>query len=178
MKYIDFKNILEAIGMMAIVASLIFVGVQLQQDRNIAESALLTSDQELELVFAQLGQESPDVWRKGLAGGELTEDEEVIFDLMAYTLFRMNANSFRRNSVFEGVTIGSTNDEPRNYAFFIYENPGLREWFNRLTEVRGTIDRAFGGSGELKFFPVRVHELLLQLDEEQPELPEKRFYPY
>lgn len=162
--------------MTAIVASLIFVGIQLQQDRNIAESELLISDQELELVFAQLVQEDPDVWRKGLAGEELTEDEEVIFDLIAQTLFRMNANSSRRSFVFDGRTIGSEGGDPLNYAFFIYANPGLRDWFYRLVERRGIVDRAFGGTGELRFFPVRVRERLLELDEAQPELPDKRFF--
>lgn len=164
--------------MVAIVVSLIFVGFQLQQDRNIAESELLAFDQELELAFAQLVQEDADIWRKGLAGEQLAEDEEVVFDLMASTFFRMNANSYRRGLVLNGdtINIGSTVEGPRSYAFFIYENPGLREWFGRLIEIRGTIDRAFGDSGELRFFPVRVRELLLQLDEVQPELPGKRYF--
>ena len=88
----------------------------------------------------------------------------------------MHANQARRGLVFEGVTVGQSPEVGRHYAFFVYSNPGLREWFNHSIETLGAIDQAFGGSGEARFFLGYVNRLILQLDEKQPEIPDKRFY--
>ena len=178
MKLNILKNIAELIGMVAIVASLIFVGFQLQQDRSIAEAEFLTTDQGLEIEFAQLVQNSPGAWRKGLAGEELNPEEEVEFDLMAYTLFRINANSNRRGLVFDGLTIGLTGDGPRSFAHFIYVNPGLHKWFDRLVEIRGQVDRNYGLSDELRYYPVVIRDLINQLDENSAGFTKQQFYQY
>ena len=172
------KHIAEMTGMIAIVASLIFVGFQIKQDRNIAESELLVAEQALDLDFAQLVQAMPETWRKGLAGESLNAEEEVAFDFMAYTLLRLQANSARSRLVLEGTTLGTEGTSERAYAFFIYENPGLLAWFNRLIDGRSHIDRAYGLSDELRFYPAIIKPNIDQLEESQPEYTEKRFYPY
>lgn len=178
MNYSRWKDVAEFIGVTAIVASLIFVGVQLRQDRDIAETEILASDQAVELDFASLVQAEPEIWRKGLVGEPLSAEEEVSFDLMAYALFRLYANIFRRGLVFEGLTGFTDLSISRSFAFFIYGNPGLRAWFDQLVETRALTQRAYGLPDEIRAYPAVVNELLLQLDEGVFEVPEKSFFPY
>ena len=178
MKNWNSKDVAEMFGIVAVVSSLVFVGLQLQQDRNIADSDRLDSQIVLEIEFAQMVQESTVAWRKGLAGEQLEAKEEVEFDLIAYALFRMRANSYRRTLVFDDSEIDGSENGMRSYAFFIYENPGMRAWFNRLSQSRILVDRAFGLPDELRFYPRLISVRIRQLEESNPELPEKRFFPY
>ena len=80
--------------------------------------------------------------------------------------------------VFEGRTVGNSDGgNVRAYAFFIYENPGLRVWFEELVEARAYRDRAYGLPDETLFFPANVIENLQILDELGGELPERGYYP-
>ena len=171
----NWREIAELIGIAAIVASLIFVGLQLQQDTQIARSESLVADQVLDLEFAQLIDGRRNVWRRGLAGEQLSDDDQVSFDLMAYALFRQQANDFRRGLVFGDAITDLTAD---SYAFFVYGNPGLRVWFDELVEVRSYVAVALQTPDEIRFFPKIVNDILKQLDEAGPELPDRYYYPY
>jgi len=181
MKKIDLAQTITILANLGVIGGLIFVGLQLRQERDIAESEALAFNQELELEFARFAQENVEVWRKGLAGEPLAADEYVAFDLLANALFRIHANKQRRDFVLQGQTIGNDPlSAVRGYAYFLYENPGLRAWFERLVERRGYFERAFD-QPEGQFFPAFVREYLDQLDEQGPDLPdlpERRFYPY
>jgi len=175
----ELNDWLQVTGLFGVLGGLIFVGVQLRLDRQVAEVEQLSARQMIELEFVRFAQERPGVWRKGLAGEPLSEDEQVTFDLIAYALFRMHANQSRTDRVFQGQTVGlrDNNSPAQTLAFFVYENPGLREWFNRLVEGRGYRDRAYGLSGEVRFFPADVIPWLQVLDDAKPELPEPSYYP-
>jgi hypothetical protein len=179
MKKIDLGQTITILANIGVIGGLIFVGLQLRQDRDIAESEALSFNQQLELEFGRFARENAGVWRKGLAGEPLTEDENVTFDLIANALFRIHANKQRRDFTFQGRTLGGDiNSGARAYAFFVYEHPGLRAWFDRLVERRGYSDRAFGLTGG-QFFPSNVRQYLQQLDEQEADIfPERRFYPY
>jgi len=184
--------IAEVFSALAIVVTLVYLSVQtrylaqqteqnnrfLQQGQDIAESEVLASDGMMELEIVRIALENRAAWVKGLAGETLTADEKIAFEFAAYSLFRKFANEQRRALVFEGVTVGDIDSAIRQYAFFLYENPGLRDWFDRMVESRATVDRAFGMPGEARFFPAFVLRELLRLDEENPSLPESRLYPF
>jgi hypothetical protein len=171
----SWKDIAELLGIAAIVASLIFVGMQLRQDRQIANSDSLAAEQILDIEVAAFIDNRRKVWRKGLVGESLSDDEKVSFDLLAYALFRQHANDYRRELEFgragESFII-------KSYAFFIYQNPGLRAWFDSLVDVRVHRNRAFGDPGEVRFFPSLVNDALSLLDETDPMVPNQYFNPY
>ena len=81
MTRIRWKEQIEVLGMIAIVASLVFVGLQLQQDRNLARAELGASTQDFAAMVSQeLGD--PDVsraWVKMIESPEdLTVDEMML----------------------------------------------------------------------------------------------------
>jgi hypothetical protein len=171
----NWKDAAELVGITAIVASLIFVGMQLRQDRLIANSDSLVAEQILDLEIAALIDQRRDVWRKGLAGEDLSDDEKVSFDLMAYALFRQQANDYRKR--FELGPSPSVDLIASTYAFFVYQNPGLRAWFDGLRDVRDHRNRAFE-LPEFRFFPSIIDDALKRLDEADPDLPDKYYVPY
>ena len=124
----NWKDLAELIGIAAIVASLIFVGLQMKQAQAIAVAEAEGTRQTLDNSVLDAINQYAEVWSKGVSSGDLTESENIIFDNL--------------------VTIGSTQafftfsqrkilDHPRanlaahRFAFFLYQNPGARSvWIN------------------------------------------------
>ena len=79
MKLTNLKDIAELFGIAMIAASLVFVGVQMMQDRAIAtaDGDLANAANKIERNTAVI--EHPDIWARGLSGVELTESEAVVF---------------------------------------------------------------------------------------------------
>jgi len=158
----NWKEYAELIGIAAIVASLVFVGMQIRQDANIAFAERLATEQLADLEIARFIDERREVWRRGLAGDKLSEDDQMSFNVIAYALFRQQANDHRSGYFLRGV---ASETLLQNYAFFLYQNPGLRTWFDDIVEVRAIKDRAFGLPDDIKFFPREVSERLRDLDD-------------
>lgn len=174
---ISFSGIANFLGVVGVIGSLVFVGLELRQDSDINQSQLLSSDQIIELEFERLVQENPIIWFKGLEGSELDENEKIIFNSMAYTQFRVQANFHRRRLLFEE----DNNNQAlfsKPYAFFIYQNSGLRDWFDSLIEKRSQIDSAFNDGNELRYYPLVISNLLSILDETKPPISNPKFGPF
>ena len=56
---LSFSAFANFFGVIGVIGSLIFVGIQLRQDSDINQSQLLSSDQIIELEFERLVQENP-----------------------------------------------------------------------------------------------------------------------
>ena len=170
----SFDKILNIIGQVSIVASLVFVGFQMQQDQDISESEILAFEAELELSFSELITQYPLAWMKGLAGDDLTDAEYVQFDAMAYTLFRIHANRSRRGLVFSGRTVGNgDNLDVESFAYFVHENKGYKEWYEKILRARDERAVAFGRSAEICCYPATVAEYLDYLESDYPDVDQK-----
>ena len=82
MKFTDWKQIAEFVGIVAIIASLIFVGLEVQQSGQIGQgeiglSTLQSLGQTKELLVT-----NPDVWTRGCRGDELSDTDRATFALM------------------------------------------------------------------------------------------------
>jgi len=71
------NNWLQIVGMVGIMASLIFVGVQVRQTQRVGEGQEVTNFLELSLAFRTLQIENAGVWRKVCAGEEIEGDERT-----------------------------------------------------------------------------------------------------
>ena len=70
---------MELVGVAAIVASLVFVGFQLRQDRELMTVATFGSVTESINSLSELVQNRSELWVRGLDGEELTDPENAIF---------------------------------------------------------------------------------------------------
>jgi hypothetical protein len=118
----------QSLGVLAnlgVIAGLVFVGLQLKQDRRIAESSLLFDGTNTRMYWVELVRESPDVWINGLAGESLTPAEAAQFEQIAisWELFHYTAY----------VTQPLLDIDPgkfvREWALQLYTHPGLMSWW-------------------------------------------------
>ena len=87
MKTLDWKIIAELIAIAALIASLLFVGLQLQQDREIATAQLFADYDNPILEWGGLVSDNSDAWIRGLKGKDLDEAERAIFYTLGGTFF-------------------------------------------------------------------------------------------
>lgn len=163
MKDNNWRGIAELIGISAIVGSLIFVGVQLRQDRAIAlnETAMTIIESRNELSIA-IG-ESADLWLKANDGEALTRAENFKLEKQVFAL-SASANleaSMRRD-------LGNTGNVPlKRLATILYENPGARKIWLSLAErdVKYFEKMASDGLSWATFYRNDVLAELAKLDE-------------
>ena len=174
MKTTNWKDFAELIGIAAIVASLLFVGLQMRQEKHIAEAQMYSERDDTTIELARLINDSADVWMKGLEGADLSESEQLKFDVLARVFYLDRVLRYER-----AKRLGTANPEniASFMAFYLYQYPGLRDAFNRQQVKYGTMNKAFG-------FPVttemtrEVQRILPELDARSPAIPEKDFITF
>jgi len=70
---------MQVVGIFALVASLVFVGLQMKQTQEIAAFEGMTDSSERLLAYRTILAEHADAWAKGCQGEELTPEERVQF---------------------------------------------------------------------------------------------------
>jgi hypothetical protein len=164
MKVASWKEFAELAGITAIVASLIFVGLQVRQDHRIAVAHVLSQYDANLIEMSRLVSENREIWVNGLNGEELSKLDEVTFEAIADAVDRLHSNRWARSLIID--TLPSERVAQR-YAFNIYAHPGLRTYFNKKTARRRSLRSAFGGSQNFQFYST-VQNYLTKLDSELP----------
>lgn len=141
MKFKEWNEIVELIGIAALVASLIFVGMQLRQSQAIALAEMNASYTSNRIEEAALIIDNIDVWLRGNAGESLTESETEIYrELLRNVNDRYYFAIQQRKYLDRGEVVAL---DVAAFAAFLLENPGARrEWRARedwLAENRAII---------------------------------------
>ena len=134
MKLTNWKDTAELIGIAAIVASLIFVGFQLRQDFQIAQSQVWLERDALRAEIAALISDHPDVWVKGLKGTELTESETAQFETMFVLYLQKESTHFFQREA--GLSPGDADIIVLRFANMIMTYPGLNAAWTRWNSIR------------------------------------------
>ena len=126
----SWKDTAELVGIVAILLSLIFVGVQLKQARVIAASEMNISLVEIGIESAKLINENVEIWLKGNAGGELDQRESTIFNNIVSALdtrwFVEHRHSTRLGEIDQAETIMD------DWSAFLHQHSGARaSWLAR-----------------------------------------------
>jgi len=158
MKY-EFKNIIETIGVLGIIASLLFVGLQLSFDRKVAVSSQYQNRSEIAIEFNRSNFENSDYvqmsaerwekqrpvfWNREIE--ELMKDSDAPMEYMVQRFYRaaMSVYSFDnnyfqyRNGLFDEEAWGNLQENiqynlrnPLNRATY-HEMSGVHPEFKRL----------------------------------------------
>ena len=119
------KAIAEVIGGAAIVGSLIFVGLQIKQEQDIALSeinlSLLASQIELNNSIG----DHADIWVRGNAGDTLEESERIIFDGLLESSAFFSRTEWRQYGSFNQTLHMQV--PIADFAIHLYQNPGARQ---------------------------------------------------
>jgi len=121
----DWKTVAELVGIAAIVASLIFVGLQLRQDRQFALAEDAANFDDTMIEYASVIRENREVWLRGLDGAELSQEDQVVFESVAFAVWQKFSGIYRQ-SRFLYQTSGIM--AARQLAGELYVYPGLRQY--------------------------------------------------
>ena len=166
MKSRDWKDIAELIGITAIVASLIFVGLQMKQAQEIgnAERRMMRVANEIEVQNAI--NEHVDIWVTGLSGQELSETETVIFVNLVLT-----KSSYHQHLSRAAQNLGADYGEQaqvREMALFLYANSAARAvWVSKQEQTRKANPLMVTARRPSLHFADQVQSALTTLDEAQ-----------
>jgi hypothetical protein len=174
-KSIGWKEIVEALGVLALVASLVFVGYQLQQDRKLAATQVVVENNSATFDLFATMSDNRDIWHRGLQGKELSNEDQVAFKAIASAIYQRHLNKY----MVQGLLDFKDQQDlvVQQYAFDLFLYPSLRYWFvqeGQLVNARND----FFDRPTSRGFRARVAEALEQLDEAAQEFPEKTGFPY
>ncbi len=79
MKRTNWKEIAELIGIATIIASLVFVGLQLKQAQSIALNEVAVTVEANEIALFSAFRADWDIWQRGNAGDDLELSGPVIY---------------------------------------------------------------------------------------------------
>ena len=173
MRKVGIKDAVELIGIAAIVASLVFVGLQIRQEQEIAIVSTHgeLSQSKIDLTF-KIG-EHMEIWKRGLNKDQLTEEELAVFTVQAAAVAEFHQRTFIRwlriGPVDPGVAAS-------RYAFALYVFPGLRHERESYNELRSFIGAARGSNVVQDNWETAVSGYLEQYDREKPPMPAKKRY--
>jgi len=159
----DWKNSAELIGVLAIVASLVFVGLQMRQAQEIAYSELDVSLLAIHADTADLITANSEVWVKGSVGDELSVPETAVFTELVKLLngrwfveYR-HANSLGRADIAETIL--------HDWSAFLYQNPGARRaWKSREENLHRFREMLVPGGDQFSFWRELINADLARLD--------------
>jgi hypothetical protein len=120
----SWRNIVELIGLIAVVASLVFVGVQLRQDQQIAVAEIFADHDDTQIEWAGLIAENRDLWMRGLTGEELSLGEKVAFNAIASAYFSKEWDRYMRAILISGVPPKGV---ALTFANTVYSYPSLHQ---------------------------------------------------
>ncbi|MEQ8958840.1 MAG: hypothetical protein RLP02_13095 [Coleofasciculus sp. C2-GNP5-27] len=131
---------LALLGNFGVIVGIIFLAVEIRQNESILSSEMTMS----ELSATGLAYDFNDEWRtlllehddlrqlwnKGLASNDLSEDELDRFDLLCLKYLWGNVTTYERNSVVGRDEIADS--QIARLSTIINRNPGFRDCWDRL----------------------------------------------
>jgi hypothetical protein len=169
------REVVEVVGIAAIVISLAFVGIQLRQDQNIALAQTI-SDRDSDVIeLSQAIHQNRVVWRAGLDGKELSQDDAITFLSLVRAVENTHRSRYTRSIQ---LGIGQPARIAEDYAFQLYLYPGLRSASMQFENLPHYVDDAFGRPERSFQFKADVFEALAELERINPPKPEKTYIPF
>ena len=170
---------MQVFGIFALVASLVFVGLQMKQEQQIAIADTYSSPTESAGTLAGLIGQYPNVWRRGLDGDELSPDDELRFRAMAEAV---ETHFFNMMVRFLRLGINDPNIITQSYAYAVYSHAGLRATYETSGNYQASRIAAFSSESGIGAgggaFRSRVDANLSMIDETAPPPPETKEYVF
>jgi len=158
-----FNEVAELVGIAAVVASLIFVGLQMKQASDIAHNEVSLGVFATSIEINSEMNQYADIWVRGSRGDELDETEAFIFGSLMQNL---NNEAFLVRSM--RARLGEDerlSNEVHILARILHENPGARkawmEWQSAYQPYRALKRVPF----ESESFSDQVREALKSMEE-------------
>ena len=121
----NWKDTAELVGISAIVASLVFVGIQMQQEQRIALAEIFEASESSAATIDVAIAENIDVWIKSKNDESLDQSERAIVGRLIGSLYRRARIQTTMRRTLRSTESGST--APLiEFAIELHANPGAR----------------------------------------------------
>ena len=160
------KSVFEAIGFVVLIASLIFVGLQIRQEHQIARAQNSADFDDTMIEYARVINANREVWKKGLEGEELPPTDQIAFEAVAFAVWQKFFGIYQRTDL---LGYRPRDEIARQLASELYIFPGLRHF----SVARCEYGESMGFS---RPFCHDVREQLGRLDDGTPPPPEGKLY--
>jgi hypothetical protein len=164
---------MQVVGIFAVVASLVFVGLQMRQEQEIAIVATYGMLVESTENIADLIDRNAEIWQQGLDGAELSSTDRIKF------LALVKAVQTHLSGIYiRWLRIGPGNPDyvTRAYAFALYTYPGLLKARAQIGKSMVVGDVPYGGIFLSRRMEREVNDLLEEFGEIKPPLPTEKTY--
>ena len=123
------KQLIEFLGVSAVVLSLLFVGFELRLARSLATSQSFYETSELTRNLNELIIANADIWARGCMADELPTSEAVVYEFLVHSLINYEWTRWSRSRA--ELTGSPLNLGARPLGRNIYNFPGIRTaWEN------------------------------------------------
>jgi len=119
LKYTNWKDVAELAGIAAIVVSLVFVGLQLRQDRVVALAQTYQSSLQSAIELNAAMAEHAEVWAKARRTSDLTDAETIVINELI-SMWRVRAFFETRSG--QAVNGGSWRGPVERFAIVLHQN--------------------------------------------------------
>ena len=127
MQRVTWKAVADLIGMGAIVASLIFVGLQMRQTHKIATADSYTALIAAQTEFWGLVAANAEVWAKGNDGHELDRGEAAAYESLVIAWNDSYYYAIQQDRTLHGEADVAVEINLADFAGFLFEHPRARE---------------------------------------------------
>lgn len=173
LKKMDWKGTAELVGIAAIVASLIFVGLQMRQEQEIAQAQAFVDAAAVVTDLNQYIENNRDVWIRGLDGAELSAEDKITFHALCRAVYLRKISHFER-----ARRLGAGNPDmiAQIFAYDVHVYPGLRQCIDDMSEYFEERRQAFGHTSSDDSLTILVKKSLAELDRNPPPPPKIKLY--
>ena len=150
----------------------------MQQDRRLAAAQVIVAADSVNMELTSLLGENREIWFKGLNGEELSETDEMMFQVVAEAHFRRHLGAFQRIQL---LGFGTADGIVSAYAFDLYRYSELRRLYLQRSLQAKTVSSYVDGSPSsevLTSFRSRVDNKLVVIDAASPDKNENPLFPF
>ena len=135
MDFKKFNKVAELVGIVALIASLVFVGMEIRQSQLIALTEVDAANSIASIELASLINDSSDVWGRGIAGEDLDDAETETFRNIIIALSDRNwAMQHQLRMLGDDENADTI---VHDFAAFLHQRPGARSvWSKRESKLK------------------------------------------
>ena len=164
MRKIEWKGVAEFVGISAIVGSLIFVGLQIRQEQNVAVSQIYQTTMAAQVEIHIAMAEHAEVLAKARNVDDLSDAERIAVEEL---IEMWSARAFFETVSARRIDDGDWSGPVNIFAFFLYDNPGLQQlWLEKLLRKEHFYTQ-FNQGAPFFQFNNQVREKLASLQEQE-----------
>jgi len=126
------RSIVELVSVMAVVASLVFVGIQLRQDQQIAVAQIFADFDDTQIELSRLLIENEAVWIAGRRGDTLSDSEQFKFNAIAEAVIAKHTGFINRAFRVETNPVESY---VTRFAMLLHTWPGLGTYYRNKCAI-------------------------------------------